>query len=464
MEHLTTLDATFIEAEDSDRHVSLAIGAVAVLDGPIPDHDELVAGLAERVSAVPRFRQVLRRHPLDLGAPEWVDDPNVDLAHHVHCVALPHPGDESALFRMVADLMERRLDRDRPLWECWVIEGLTDGRWAILTKIHHCMADGIATTRLLAQLSDDARSDSYATEIRAAHEASGRGLRLPKISLNPLDWVTGAWRASSAVTGSALRVSEGAAEIVGDLLRPAAPSSLTGPVSAMRRYVSVQVPLDDVGAVCRSFDVTINDVALAAVTNSFRATLIRRGEQPRRHSVRTLVPVSVRSNDAAAKTDNRVSAMLPYLPVEKADPVAQLRCVHQRLTKAKGSGQRQAGSAFVFAADAMPFAFTAWALRGLTRLPQHAVVTVATNVPGPRHQLKVMGRNVVRMLPVPPIALQLRTAVAILSYADQLVFGITADYDTVPDVDVFAADIISTIESLVNGSRQRGHPKTKRPG
>ena len=464
MEHLTTLDASFIEAEDSDRHVSLAIGAVAVLDGPLPDYDELVAALGDRVLAVPRFRQVLRRYPLDLGAPEWVDDPNVDLAHHVHRVALPHPGDDSALFRMVADVMERRLDRDRPLWECWIIEGLVDGRWAILTKLHHCIADGIATMHLLAGLSDDAGSDTYATEIRAAHEPSHAGLSAPRISLNPLNWVTEAWRASIAVTTSVVRVWEGAVEILGDLLRPAATSSLIGPVTTMRRYVSVQVPLEDVAAVCHSFDVTLNDVALAAITNSFRASLIRRGEQPRRDSIRTLVPVSVRSNDDAAKTDNRVSAMFPCLPVEQSDPVAQLRCVHERLTKAKGSGQRQAGSAFVFAIDAMPFAVTGWALRGLTRLRQRGVVTVATNVPGPRKQLTVMGRNVVRMLPIPPIALQLRTAVAILSYADQLVFGITADYDTVPDVDVFAADIISTIESLVNGSRQRGHPKTKRPG
>jgi len=140
-----------------------------------------------------------------------------------------------------------------------------------------------------------------------------------------------------------------------------------------------------------------------------------------------------------------------------------LRCVHERLTKAKGSGQRQAGSAFVFAIDAMPFAVTGWALRGLTRLRQRGVVTVATNVPGPRKQLTVMGRNVVRMLPIPPIALQLRTAIAIFSYVDQLVFGVTADYDTVPDIDVFAADIVETIEQLVSVSGRR-RAQTNRPG
>ena len=186
----------------------------------------------------------------------------------------------------------------------------------------------------------------------------------------------------------------------------------------MRRYSAVQVPLKDVAKVCHAFDVTLNDVALAAITDSYRAALIRRGEQPRRDSLRTLVPVSVRSNDAMNKTDNRVSAMLPYLPVDKADRVEQLRAVHRRLTRAKSSGQRQAGSVFVSAANVVPFAFTAWMVRALTRLPQRGVVTVATNVPGPRHRLQVMGRDVVRLLPIPPLALRLRTGIAILSYAD----------------------------------------------
>lgn len=456
MDHLTRLDASFIEAEDADRHVSLAIGALAVLDGPIPDYDSLVEHLAQRLPAVPRFRQVLRRRPFDLGAPEWVDDANLDLAHHVHHAALPHPGDDKALFRLAADVMERRLDRDRPLWECWIIEGLADGRWAVLTKIHHCIADGIATTHLVEKLCDDRPSETFATEIRAAHEPSTPGLRLPKISLNPLNWISGAWRASLAATNSAIRVWEGAAEIAGDLLQPAASSSLTGPVSTMRRYASTQVSLEDVAVVCQAFGVTINDVALAAITDSFRATLIRRGEQPRRNSVRTLVPVSVRSNDAVDRTDNRVSLMLPYLPVDKADPVAQLRAVHQRLSKAKASGQREAGSTFVSAADAVPFAVAAWALRGLTSLPQRGVVTVATNVPGPRRRLQIMDREVVRLLPIPPIALQLRTAIAIFSYADQLIFGVTADYDTAPDVEDLTEGIAQAIRRLVAASDRDG--------
>jgi diacylglycerol O-acyltransferase len=448
MEHLTTLDASFLEAEDSDRHVSLAIGSVSVLEGPIPDDDALASGLAERLLAVPRFRQVLRTHPLDLQAPEWVDAENFDISHHVHRVALPHPHDDAALFRVTADVMERRLDRERPLWECWIVEGLPDDQWAMIMKLHHCIADGIATMHMLAGLSDGGEGDTYATEIRAASAPAQRGFRLPQLSADPRQWVESIWNTSTALLGGATRALSGAVEIAGGLLRPT-PTSLVGSVATMRRYVAAEVALDDVAQVCRAFDVTLNDVALAAITDSFRALLIRRGEKPQRNSLRTLVPVSVRSNDAAGKVDNRVSLMLPYLPVDKSDPEDQLQTVHERLTLAKGSGQRQAGHVFISAANIIPFPLTAWAVRAATRLPQRAVVTVATNVPGPRQQTHVMGRRVLRMLPIPPIALGLRTGIAIVSYADRLVFGITGDYDTAPDVDDLARGIERAVERLV---------------
>jgi diacylglycerol O-acyltransferase / wax synthase len=448
MEQLTMLDAGFLQAEDSDRHVSLAIGAVSVLAGPMPDFDSLATTLAERILAVPRFRQVLRTQPLDLGAPRWVDDTNLDISHHVRRAALPRPGDDAALFRWVAEVMERRLDRDRPLWECWIVDGLAHNRWAILMKVHHCIADGIAATHMLARLCDNAVGGTFATEIRAAHEPTQGGLRLPVLSLNPIDWIAGAWRTSLGVTAAAGQVVQGALELAGGLLRPAASSSLTGPVTTMRRYATVEVSLEEVTRICDRFDVTINDVALAAITDSFRTMLLRRGEQPQRNSLRTLVPVSVRPNDATDKTDNRVSVMLPYLPVEKADPIAQLRTVHARLTKAKASGQRQAGNIFVSAANAIPFPFTAWTVRALTRLPQRGIVTLATNVPGPRKRMRVLGREVIRLLPVPPLALQLRTGIAILSYADHLAFGIIGDYDAAPDVDELAVGIERAVARL----------------
>ncbi len=448
MEHLTTLDAGFLEAEDSDRHVSLAVGGLSIIEGPMPEFESVSSGIAERIMSVPRFRQVLRTHLLDLEPPQWVEHEGFDVSHHVHCAALPHPGDDETLYRFVADVMERRLDRDRPLWECWFIEGLADGRWAMLMKIHHCIADGIATMHMLSGLSDNGEGATYVNEIRAARPQD-KTSRLPQVSLNPLDWIGGAWNLATSATSAAVVAFEGALEVTGGLLRPAATSSLNGPVSTMRRFSSAHVSLADVMKVSEAFGVTINDVALAAITNSFRAALIRRGEQPRRNSLRTLVPVSIRSNDAMEQTDNRVSLMLPFLPVDKEDPEEQLREVHRRLSKAKGSGQRQAGSTFLAVANSVPFPFTAWAIRALTKLPQRGVVTVATNVPGPRKRGRIMGREVVRVVPIPPIALQLRTGVAILSYADELVFGITTDFDAASDVEEIARGIETGMAALV---------------
>ena len=221
MEHLTTLDAGFLYAEDADRHVSLAIGGLAVIEGPIPGHDALMSTFAQRVGACPRFGQRLRLHPFDLGAPEWVDDPDFDLARHVRRIALPKPGDDRELFRLPADVVSRRLDRDRPLWEIWVIEGLSDNRWAMLTKIHHCMADGIAATHMLAGLCDDGISDSFASHIRAGKEPKAQEILQSISSINPLNMLGGLWNASATVTATTARTVLGAAEIATGLLRPA---------------------------------------------------------------------------------------------------------------------------------------------------------------------------------------------------------------------------------------------------
>lgn len=445
MEQLTTLDAGFLQAEDSDRHVSLAIGGIAIIDGPIPDDDALLAALGERLRAAPRFTQVLNMQPFDVGAPGWVEDPAFDLAHHLRRAALPRPGDDAALHRLAADIMERRLDRDRPLWECWIIEGLPDGRWAILMKIHHCIADGVSAAHVLAGLCDG-DGGTFAGRIRASHPAAERpGSWLP--SANPLNWPRQAWQLSTAATGLITRTAGGAAQIIGGLIG-SSNSSLNGPVGTLRRYAAVRVSLEDVQHVCRRFDVTVNDVALAAISEGFRSVLLGRGERPRRDSLRTLVPVSVRATDALGTPDNRVSVMLPYLPVEQDDPVQRLTSVHRRLERAKRSGQRQAGTIFVSAARYVPFAVSAWTVRLLTRLPQRGVVTLATNVPGPRHRVTIVGKTVVRLLPIPPIALRLRVGIAMLTYADDLTFGILADFDSARDLDVLADGIAGAVARL----------------
>lgn len=439
MDHLRKFEAGLLEAENADPHVSLAVGGLAVLEGPLPDRESQLSTLGQRVAACPRFAQRVRPRTLDLGAPEWVDDPDFDIAHHIRRIALPPPGDDRELFRLVADVMSWRLDRNRPLWEIWVIEGLADGRWAMLMKVHRCIADGDATAHMLAGLSDGG--------ITAAFSVPGHGApdpRPPRLDgcgePGLLKW---------------LGAARGATDLAVGLLRPKRPSTLNGSLTNRRRFGAARVAIDDVQRVCRAFGVTVNDVALTAVTESYRAMLIRHGEQPRPDSLPIMVPVSPRSPDGFGTRGNEVSAMLTHLPVDTVNPVERLHLVRSRLYGSTGAGQRQAGNALAAAAGRVPFALTAWALRLLTRLPQHGVVAVATSVPGPCQQLHIMGCTVLDVIPVPPLGLRLRTGVAVLNYADELFFGVLADFCAVPDVDEFARGIEIAVARLVASSRGR---------
>jgi diacylglycerol O-acyltransferase len=450
-DRLSALDAGFLEAEDADPHASLAIGAVAVLEGPAPDTESFLSVMAERVQRLPRFTQVLRCHTLDLSAPEWVQDPDFDLHRHIRRTAVAGPADTAALFRVVADVMERRLDRGRPLWECWVVDGLPGGRWAMVMKVHHSVADGVAAGAMLAALCDDSDVDDVESEPRTpASPHRGSGSVLP--SLNPVTWVSGAMNVTRGTARMAWRVATGAAELAAGILSPA-PQMMTGPLTDLRSYSAVRVSLDDVRSICHRFDVTINDVALAAITDSFRAAMVRRDQSVRPNSLRTLVPVSLRKADELHEPDNRVSLMLPLLPVEQDDPLQRLRVINSRMARSKTGGQSQAGGIAVAASNLVPFALTAWTVRLLARLPQRSVVTVATNVPGPTRKIAVMGRTALSLMPIPPIAAHLRLGIAILSYADELAFGVIGDFDAAVDADEIASGIEVGMHRLVSITR-----------
>ncbi|OMC26220.1 wax ester/triacylglycerol synthase family O-acyltransferase [Mycobacterium colombiense] len=403
-----TLDTAFLQAHDPDQHASLAIGAVAIVDGTIPDYERLKSLLAERIQPITRCRQLLRAHPLNQ---EWIDCPDFDLAQHVRRVAIPRPGDEAELSRAIAYALERPLDLDRPPWECWVIEGLKGNRWAILMKTHHGLLDGNSAARLISRLCDDADADTFANGA-AAKPVS------PPAAGKP-GWVDALWRASSA-----------AGALVGAMW----PTVCTDTVTASRRYSTVRVPIADVDSVCRKFGVSANDVALAAITEGFRTALLGRGEEPRPDSLRTLVPMPVRS------------AMLSHLPVEHDDPVRRLQTVHTRWkTKVTAQPPGIVESAIGF----LPTVLRSNVLQLLSRLPQRAIVTLATNVPGPRRRLRMMGQTLERLLPIPPTAAALHTGVAVLSYGDELVFGITAEHGDAFDVKQLAAGIELGMARLV---------------
>jgi len=423
MAQLTALDAGFLKAQVPDRQTSLALAAVAIIDGTVPDYDLLKTMLAERIKAIPRCAQVLRTHPFDVDAQEWTDYPEFDLTHHVRRVALPRPGDDGELFRAITHALERPLDLDRPLWECWVIEGLKHNQWAILMKVHHCMADGISAAHILTRLCDDADSDTFANQVGVKQVSESHS--------QTRNWADSLLRVSA---GTVARAAEATAAAIWGSAR----TSPVRPAKIMRRYSTVRVPIAAVDDVCRKFGVTANDVALAAITEGCRTVLLHRGEQPRPDSLRTL-----------EKIGNRISVMLPYLPVEHSDPVQRLRTVHNRL-KAKQSDQPKSSSILESAINCMPFMLCAKALQTLlTRLPEPGIVTLATNGPGPRHRLGLMGKKVDSLLPIPPTALQLSTGVAVLSYGDELVFGITAGYDDARELELLAGGIDRGMAHLV---------------
>ncbi|MCV7193312.1 wax ester/triacylglycerol synthase family O-acyltransferase [Mycolicibacterium brumae] len=452
MEQLSVLDAGFLQLEDTDPNVSLAIGSVTILDGPLPDFDELAATIAERLVSAPRLRQVVRTHTLDIEAPEWVDAPELDMGRHLRRAALPSPGDDGELCALIAEIMERRLDRDYPLWECWVIEGLAGGRWALLTKVHHCLADGVSAAAMMAGFNDGGNATSFAGHLTAGGQHQhdhDHDHAAPGIGLNPLDWGKAALDLAAGAAHLAVQSARGTAEIVTGILRPAPESTLNGPVGALRRYGVGRASITEIKAIAKAFDASFNDVALAAVTNGYRQVLLHRGETPRRDSLRTLIPVSVRDTTALHTPDNRVSLMLPLLPVDQATPVEQLRTLRLRMRRSKSSGQRQAGAGIVGMANRLaPFALTAWAVRAASLLPQRNVCGLATNVPGVSEPARILGRPVLEVWPIPPLALRLRVGVAMLSYVDRLSFGITADYDSTPDMKVMVDGIESALAEL----------------
>ncbi|WIY00396.1 wax ester/triacylglycerol synthase family O-acyltransferase [Amycolatopsis mongoliensis] len=449
MDRLSPLDAAFLEIEDEDPSSSLAIASVAIAEGPVPDQDEFVAAVLARVDGIPRYHQKVRMVPFDLGPPAWVDDPDFDPAAHFGRIALPPPHDEAALCDLVALLMSERLERDRPLWEFWVIEGLPDGRWAILSKLHHALADGLAATHVQTILFGDTPPDKPARREEAPDPGSARLLLEAAGALlrNP-------WDQARLIAGQLLhpnqlarRLSDAARGLAAltSALLPASPTPLTGPLGQDRRYATATVALADVKVAAVGFGVTVNDILLAAITGGFRELLLHRGETPAADSVRTLVPVSVR---LGSSLDNEVSLLLPLLPVDLADPVQRLVRVRERLVALKAGKEADAGALITASAAQEPFAPVAWAIRAAAHLPQRNIVTVTTNVRGPAEPLSAVGRPIVEIYPYVPIALRVRTGVAMLSYAGRVTFGITSDAGTVPEIGVLAKAIEREVQTL----------------
>ena len=461
MDRLNALDAVFVDAEDADPHVSMAIASIAVFERPAPAHEEFLAYLAGRLPLVPRYRHKLRTIPFRLGRPVWVEDPDFDLRYHVRRTALPAPGGDRQLADLMARVMSQRLDRDHPLWEYWVAEGLSEGRWALISKVHHCMVDGVSGTDLYRVIFDfspepspPARADDRTVNAEPSAVELAARAALDAVMLPAREAL--ALRGTAADPAGSLRQAAEMARAVARLApaaRPATGSSLSGHIGRQRRYTWARVSLDDVKTIKQALGGTVNDVVLTAISGGFRALLLARGEQPGSHMVRSLVPVSVRAPGAESVYDNQVSALLANLPVHVADPVERLAAVRSELTTLKESKEAMLGEALTSLGRFTPFPIASWWSRLAFGLPQREIVTVTTNVPGPRQPLYGMGRRLLEIIPYVPIATTLRTGISIFTYGGHVTFGITGDFAANPDLDVLAHGIEDGVAELVKAAR-----------
>jgi diacylglycerol O-acyltransferase / wax synthase len=454
MDRTSVLDSAFLHVETGTA--ALHIASLAIFAGPAPTQAEVRAAIARKLPLVPRCRQRLAHVPFALGRPVWVDDPEFDLGRHIHRAAVAAPGGTEELREIAERLLSEPLDHTMPLWEDWVLEGLAGDQWALLTKVHHTMVDGIAGTDLLSTMLEASPdwspvwTDSWHPEPapgrwRLATDAvrEGTALRLSELLAAPAavgSAVREGLRHPLSTAGSAAQTARGLAGFARNA-RPTAESSLVGPIGRDRGYGWTEVDLEVVLAIHDRLGSTVNDLVLAAVTNAFRELLLSRGETPMPNSVRTLVPVSVRRPDQRGDLDNRVSAILAELPVELDDPRDRLTEVAIRMRALKASHEAQVGEQVTEIAEALPALPLAALLHLAFRLPHRNLTTVVTNVPGPTHRLHLAGRPMLAPYPYVPIADRLRSGIAVTSYEGRLLFGVTTDRDSMPDAHVLVDGI-----------------------
>jgi diacylglycerol O-acyltransferase / wax synthase len=457
-DRLTPLDASFLYAEH--RTAAMHVGAVMTFappgDGPF-DPDAFTALIGHRLALVPRYRQKVREVPGRLGLPVWVDDPEFDLAYHVRRAALPAPGTEAVLYELVGRLLSRQLDRSRPLWEVYLVEGLADGRFAVVTKTHHAMVDGLASMDIgtvLLDLTETPRETPGAdwaparepSDLALAADAVTHALRRPGAVLDvagrAVADVAKAADALGRTLGGVVEAGRGAAAV-----RPVPP--LTAATGQQRRFGSARATLADHRAVRRAHGGTVNDVVLAVVAGGLRRWMITRGEPLTDGTVvRAMVPVSVRARARDSAAGNSISAYLVDLPVAEPDPVRRLAAVRAAMEAHKKGGQAVGTSALIGLAGLAPPIVHSLGARLASQYSNRLYNVLVSNVPGPPRPLYAMGARMLDMFPVVPLAGGQAVAVGITSYDGGVHYGLVADRDAVGDVDVLAAAMAESLDEL----------------
>ena len=453
MDRLSSTDASFLTQETSASHMH--VGAIAIFEGPPPSYDELLSHLGSRLPLIPRFRQKLAFSPIQTGRPFWVDDPSFDLGYHVRHSALPAPGSRGQLRQMVARVFSQPLDRTKPLWELWLVQGMKRKRFAIVSKTHHALVDGVAGVDIATVLFDSEPAPEPVMPTaewfpepepsdadllaRNAADMAAIPIRLARRFESALEHP----RATAAQVAEA---AEALGEIAWNLANPAPEVPLNVPIGSHRRFAWARAELDDLDVIKNRFGGTVNDVVLSVVAGALRSWLTQRGVRTDGLTLRGLVPVSIRAAQEQGELGNKLVALRGPLPVYIDDPVKRLEAVKAEMGEVKDSKQALGAEVITRLSDFAPPTLLALASR--LNFSTRLFNLIVTNLPGPQTPFYVLGRELEEVFPVAFLPQNHALAIAVISYNGGIDFGLIADYDAMADVGVIADGIENAITEL----------------
>jgi WS/DGAT/MGAT family acyltransferase len=459
-DRLTGLDSSFLHLERDGTQMHVA--STTLFEGPAPAYVEFRDHIESRLHLVPRFRQKLRFIPFDQGRPVWVDDPHLNLAYHVRHTSLPEPGSEHQLRVLAARIFSQQLDRSKPLWELWLVEGLKGGRFAIVGKTHHAMVDGVSGVDITTVLFDTEREPAETAKPLdrwvPKPEPNGAQLlaeALLERAIDPREFVRGVRRIMRGPRRALQKATE-AALAAGTFAwtgMGAPKSPFNFEVGTHRRFAWVRASLADMKHVKNQLGGTVNDVILAAVAGALGRYMRSRGHPTVGLELRAMVPVSVRTEQQRGALGNQVTAMMAPLPVWCEDPARRLEIVRQSMGDLKQSKQALGATMLTQLTDFAPPTIAGQAARLQAR--QRFFNLVVTNIPGPQFPLYLMGRRMERVFPMVPLAKNQGVCIGVMSYDGQVNFGLIGDYDGIPDLEDLAKDLEASIGELFEAAGGR---------
>src|SRR3954470_21531637 len=463
-DRLTGLDASFLALENKGAHMH--VGSVLVFEGPAPAYDDFVARIERRLSSVPRYRQRLAYPPFGLSRPVLGDDPQFNVRYHLRHAGLPGEAGEDQQRALAGRVVAQQLDRNKPLWEIWLVDTMADGRFALICKTHHALVDGISGVDILTVLFDlepDPSEPEPGPSWAPRPAPSGAQLAAEAIAdrvTAPLSLLRSVLSQPERAGAEAGKAAAGLAAFAAAGIAGAPPSPLNVRIGPHRRFAWASDELSQFKAIKSALGGTINDVVLTVVTGALRAHLFRHGRDPEGLELKAMVPISVRADAARGALGNQVAAMYAPLPVGLGDPVERYRFVHREMQGLKESGQAVGAQAITRLADAAAPTVLDQAARLQSR--QRFFNLTVTNVPGPQVPLYVLGRRLEAFYPKVPLVLNTALGIAIMSYDGRLFFGLLGDYDALADLDALAADLDAAIRELAAAADVKPPTKARR--